>query len=138
MTKATSISWKVDHSIGIPTFDKQHMRLNEILDEFYKSVKSEAEYSKILSSINKLIDYTIFHFDSEEKIMKLHNFPGYELHKMQHEAFIHEITEFEELYKNGQILLTVEITYYIKVWLEIHIDKTDRIYSDYLLAKGVQ
>lgn len=138
MTKATIIKWTEIHTVNIPTFDKHHHRLFEILNDFYNEVNSGAKNQELLKVINDFYEYAKFHFQFEENIMKRHKYPAFAYHKEQHDNFLAEIIDFEKRFKNGKLLLTVEITQYIKAWIEFHMDKTDRLYSDFLLERGVR
>jgi hemerythrin len=41
--------------------------------------------------VDELIDYTQYHFSTEEKYMLEYAYPGYEQHKAEHEEFIDKI-----------------------------------------------
>lgn len=54
--------------------------VNELHDAM-KVGKGKEVLEKILAG---LIQYTVTHFADEDRLMKLHNYPGYEQHKKEH------------------------------------------------------
>lgn len=131
------MAWKDEYSVKIATIDKQHQQLFKILNEFYDGIHHGAAKEKMLSVIKSLEDYTVYHFSSEEYIMKQHKFAGFEKHKAEHDAFIEKVLEFKDRYTHGRLLLSLEVTKFIKEWICTHIMQTDHQYSDYLIKKGV-
>ena len=138
MEKEARIKWTEVHSVKIMTFDKQHERLFEILNDFYEEVNAGVGNEELLKVIDLFLEYATYHFRFEENIMKLHKFPAYKFHKKQHDLFLNKVRDFKIRYEGGRLLLTLEITQYIKDWIERHMDETDRIYSDFLLERGVR
>lgn len=51
--------------------------------------------------------YTVFHFATEEKFMAQYNYPDYENHKKEHVEFIEKV-------KRGTIIVSFEITSFLK------------------------
>ncbi len=83
-------------------------------------------------------EYTVFHFSTEEQYMIQYNYPEYLEHKVEHVRFVQRVLDFENRYKNGKLILTLEITNFIKKWVANHIITTDKKYSDFLINRGVR
>src|SRR5271157_4977354 len=102
------MEWNEQLSVGIPSFDKQHQKLIKLFNDFYDSLHNKDSRERVAFVIKGLKEYTVQHFNSEEAHMKLHNFPGYRTHKQEHDDFVMAVLDFEERFKEGKMILTVE------------------------------
>jgi hemerythrin len=133
-----TINWDESLSVKIPSIDKEHKKLINLVNSFYDSLSQGSGKEKLLIVIEALKEYTIEHFSTEEMYMKHLNFPGYNSHKSEHKKFIETVLLFEERYKNGKLIISVEVTNFIKDWISNHIMGTDMKYSDFLIQRGVK
>jgi hemerythrin-like metal-binding protein len=133
-----AINWSESLSVGIDSIDYQHKKLLDIINSFYENIYQGSMKEKLVELINEMKLYTVFHFKSEERQMTLCNYPDFENHKMEHDKFIAAVEDFEERYKNGKLLLTIEVTNFVKVWISNHIMGTDQKYSDSMIRKGIR
>jgi hemerythrin-like metal-binding protein len=133
-----AINWTDDLSVRISSIDEQHKKLITLINDFYENIRANSSKERIHEMIQALKEYTVYHFTTEEKLMTLHAFPGYAKHKEEHDRFVQKVLDFEERYKSGKLILTIEITNFIKDWVAKHICDTDKKYSDFLIKKGVK
>jgi hemerythrin len=131
------ITWNEELSVGIESIDNQHKKLIDLVNAFYDSITEASSKVKILELIQELKKYTVYHFSTEEKYMKEYDFAYYEAHKKEHDAFVKTVLDFEERYKTGKLILSLEITGFIKDWIKKHILGTDKKYTPLLKSKGV-
>ena len=130
--------WKDEYSVGIAQIDTQHKKLVSLLNDLYGAMK-EGKGNEILDQVLKgLVDYTKTHFATEENLMKMHKFPGYEDHKKKHEAMAGHVLGLYEKLKQDKKFNTLEIANYLKDWLKNHILGTDKLYRAFLNDKGVR
>lgn len=132
------ISWNDTLSVKINSIDAQHKKLVELINTFYENIQKGSTKGKLLELIDALKQYTVYHFSTEERYMMRFNFPEYKNHKQEHDKFVETVLDFEKRYKNGKLILTVEITNFIKEWVTNHIKGTDKKYSDLLIKNGVK
>jgi len=132
------IEWNESLSVNIGSIDKEHQKLIQLLDEFYASIYQASPQEKLLKLIVGLKEYTITHFANEEYLMAQYEYPGFEEHKKEHDKFIQKVVDFEARYKSGRLLLTLEVTGFIKHWIIAHIMGTDKLYSEFLVSRGAQ
>jgi hemerythrin-like metal-binding protein len=85
-----------------------------------------------------LVDYTVYHFSAEEKIMMENKYPDYAAHKAAHTNLIETVTELSERIKRGDPVMSTEVISFLTQWLRTHIKEIDRSYSPYLTGKGVK
>jgi len=132
------LKWDDALSTGIRSIDKQHMKLIDMLNEFYENIKSKSTKEILSDLIKEMREYSVFHFNSEEDLLKQYGYPGLEEHKSEHNRFIRKVEEFENRFNSGMIILSFEITDFLRSWLKDHIQVTDKEYSRFLMSKGVK
>jgi hemerythrin-like metal-binding protein len=132
------ITWDESLSVGIESIDKQHMKLVDMINEFYESIRSKSTEEVLSDLIKHMREYVVFHFNSEEELLKLNRYPDYLDHKIEHEMFVNKVEDFEKRFNSGQLILSFEITNFLKSWLKNHIQGTDKKYSDFLISRGVK
>ncbi|OOM11939.1 bacteriohemerythrin [Clostridium saccharobutylicum] len=125
---------KEEYKIGVDHIDKQHEKLFELADKAYVLLKDEFavdKYDKIVEIINKLKDYTIFHFKSEEEYMESINYKGLFSQKIQHEKFINVLEEMDlrQIDENQDESL-VKILNFLNDWLVEHILISDKFIGE--------
>ena len=130
------IEWNESLSVGVKSIDEEHQQLIAILDDFYQNIYQASPHDKLLQLIDGLKSYTIIHFAHEEEIMEKYGYPNLADHQKEHQKFIRTVEDFEARYKSGRLLLTLEVTGFIKHWIVAHIMGTDKLYSDYLISQG--
>lgn len=129
-----AIKWTEDLSTGIELIDEQHKelfkRVNDLMDACTKG-KGKEEVVKVIDFLG---DYVVMHFGEEEKTMRAKNYPGFEVHKGQHDGFVEKLKEFKEkLGQNGPTVdLVVKMNNFLVDWLINHIKKTDKALGAFL------
>ena len=62
--------WRDAYSVNVGAIDEQHKMLFKIGRELGDIVSIEGDhFDEIMAILNKLKDYTVFHFNEEEEIM---------------------------------------------------------------------
>ncbi|HTP13088.1 MAG TPA: bacteriohemerythrin, partial [Bacteroidota bacterium] len=85
----------------------------------------------------ELVAYTKVHFQTEEDFFKKFAYPGYAQHKTQHDKLAQQVLDFQQQYKSGRSMFTIELMNFLKNWLSGHILGTDKNYSEFLNSKGL-
>ncbi len=128
-----------DLSVYVVGLDNQHKYLVNTLNSLYHAtIRGEAE--KVASTILKrLVDYTKFHFRSEEILMEKYEYPHekYMKHVKEHQAFVKATVDFREKYEKGEEELTLRVFKFLATWVKNHVAGTDRDYGRYFLQIGV-
>lgn len=129
--------WKDEYNCGIKRIDEEHKRLFEIGQSVYELITSENHvdyFGEVLNLIDDLRDYTVYHFEDEEKIMKLYCYPEsqYIEQKRAHDAFINKIEnlDLEELDDDMQKSI-LKLLDFICNWIEEHILGMDLKIKEY-------
>ena len=131
------ISWSDEYSVGVKDMDEQHKKLIGMINELNEAMKSGKGKDIMEKILKNLVDYTVTHFSSEEKLMQSNAYPGYLAQKSQHEALTKQVSDFQTKYHEGKAVLSVEIMTFLKDWLMNHIKGSDKKYGPFLNKKGI-
>lgn len=131
------IQWNPQYSVGIKHLDEEHKQLVDTLNELHAAMRSGKANSVMGPILDSLISYAATHFESEEKLFKEYDYPHFDSHKKEHEDFKEKVLEFKNEFDEGRIMLSIQVINFLKNWLIKHILASDKEYSAYLNAKGV-
>ncbi|AGK95451.1 bacteriohemerythrin [Clostridium pasteurianum] len=119
------LKWKDDYLLGIDKIDEQHKELFRVAERAYNLLKSNYfvdKYNKIVEIIGKLKDYTIFHFQEEEKYMLSIKYKRFFAHKIEHDEFIEQLNkvELKDVDENQDKYILGLLEFVVK-WINDHI-----------------
>ena len=121
--------WDSSVETGIIEIDQQHKRLVEIINEFHAAMVKAKGREVMGDVIRRLVNYTKYHFASEEKTMlEVGKFTGYMEHRGLHDKLTKQVEEFQERHATGQKVQTMEFLEFLKDWLFKHIKIEDMKY----------
>lgn len=124
--------WKDEYSTGVQTIDEQHKKLFSIANDTYELLQNDFyfdKYNKIISLIEELKDYTLFHFRTEEEYMLSIGYRKFLSHKVQHDDFIKKFKDIDlDKIDEGQNEYIEELLKFIYTWIDEHILVKDRDY----------
>ncbi|SFD69363.1 bacteriohemerythrin [Thermophagus xiamenensis] len=126
------IKWTPEFSVNHPEIDKEHQSLFEMLNRFYQGIQESSPKEKLAQLIKGLINYARTHFKHEEEYMRSIAYPGLLAHQKEHQEFMDKVNEFYEKYTNGRLILSIEVTNFIKNWITNHIKKEDKRYATFV------
>ena len=130
-----SIKWTIEMSVGIDVIDNDHKKLLNLINELVFIIQANApsKEAAIESVISELIDYTIYHFDREEKLMEVCGYPEIERHKRVHETLKQQVQTYMDRYKQKpQTLEPDAIRIFLNLWLVDHIMTMDKDYESWM------
>ena len=125
-------------SVGYNAIDEQHIRWIDLINAVYNSLSSGSSREKLGKVLKDLVDYTVWHFGFENKMMAEYNYPDKESHMKLHKDFIAEIKKLESRYESGEDIMGVNVLEFLKDWLSDHIMKIDTKLGAYLESKGAK
>jgi hemerythrin len=126
--------WNSKFSVGLDVIDDQHKEFFKLVDELSEAVEQRQEIDKNYT-MARLEVYSLYHFTSEEHLMKKYNYPELEDHLKEHKKFRVKILKFKDEFidctgKDNKV--ADEIVEYLENWITNHILDTDKMYSPYL------
>ena len=78
------------------------------------------------------------HFATEERLMKVHGYPGLANHKKEHDELKKHLLEINRRFNTDQLILAETVLYFLEDWADNHVKKTDMECGPFLNSKGVQ
>ena len=120
------MEWKEKYCIGIDPIDNQHKELIDIISKLEQSLTENKGERRFIETLRFLVDYTKFHFKTEEELMNEIDFPRYVLHRELHNNFIKKITEILVNLKNKKPTKPVELLDFLIDWVINHVLDEDR------------
>ena len=132
------IEWNNKFSVQMKSIDKQHMRLIDLLNTLFKAMKDDKEFDILEDLINKLIDYTKYHFSTEETYFRKFNFELIEEHNKEHSIFINKLAEFKKDFNSKEQNIPSDILLFLRYWINDHILGSDKKYMELFLDNGVK
>jgi hemerythrin-like metal-binding protein len=129
------VQWQNSYSVGIKPIDEQHMELINLTNKLFRSCMSghERSNSMFLDTIHEAVEYTGYHFGTEERMMERIHYPDYAKHKQEHTDFVREVYIKVEEFKSGKMLTSLHFVYFLRDWVLHHIAVCDKKLGEYLL-----
>lgn len=123
------LEWNDSLDVKVEAMNNEHKELIRLMNELYDKVEAKANKEILTKSLVALKEYTIKHFDDEEKYMESINFTDLKTHKAVHKNLLDKIADFE-----GKFLETGNIGQdffdFLSFWLRSHIKGIDTKYSN--------
>ena len=130
------MTWDDSFSVNVREIDLQHQKLIEMINKFYEYVgKDSGEAFRTL--LDSLVEYTHYHFSTEEKYFQKFAYPDEAGHKELHQKFTEKVLDVKNRLSHGRFVISLEITAYLKDWLTHHIKETDKAYGKFFNEYGL-
>jgi hemerythrin len=117
----TFISWKQEYNTGVEMIDAQHKRLVDIINMLHDAIQAGSEQEALQGILQKLTDYTKYHFGFEEGLLEKLGYAKLEEHKEEHQEFIDLIEGIAGHLRNGKLNTGDMLLKYMRSWLSNHI-----------------
>jgi hemerythrin-like metal-binding protein len=133
------IIWNQDtHGVGIAEMDQQHRWLAEIINHMESALDNAADAATLRSILDELIQFTEFHFFTEEHYMRRHGYPDEAPHREGHHHLVDQLLELKRDFGLRDKAQARSAIQFLESWLLVHIQHADRQLGDYLRARGVK
>jgi hemerythrin len=131
-------TWSDDLSVRVNVIDDQHKKLVALINTLHDAMRAGEGKLVLDKTLNELAEYTVYHFQAEEKYMQQFHYPNYLQHKAQHDAFVKKVVDFKKDYDAGRLGLTLDLMKFLRDWVENHIKSTDKGYTALFLKNGLK
>lgn len=130
------MQWDSDFSVNVAEIDQQHQKLVGMLNEFYGHVGKNAGQA-FRTLLDSLVDYTQYHFSTEENYFRKFSYPEAANHTEEHRQFTEKVLDVKNRLNQKKLVLSLEITTFLKDWLTHHIKVNDKAYSGFFNKNGL-
>jgi hemerythrin len=129
--------WNDSYSVKIGSVDQQHQKLFEIAEELHTAMASGKGKPALEGVLQRLVEYTAMHFAHEERLMRLHDYPGAAQHMAEHSELKRQVLDFQKEFRAGRTSLTVDLMIFLRTWLQKHIKGSDMRYAPHFRDRAV-
>ncbi len=130
------ITWKESYATGINAMDNEHQKLIAQINLLYSAIRDKQADSVIAEVLSTLEQYTIEHFQHEEKLMSDYQYPDLQEHKVKHQDLIGSLQQIKEQENLKTDERAKELMRFLRSWLMSHIIGTDKAYGPFLESRG--
>jgi hemerythrin len=130
------MTWDDSYSVKVREIDLQHQKLIGMINDFYEHIGKDSGQA-LRTLLKSLADYTQYHFSTEEKYFEKFAYPNVGSHKEIHRQFIEKVSDVQNRLNRGELVISFEITTFLKDWLIHHIKETDKAYSKFFNEHGL-
>ncbi|MBI3901331.1 MAG: bacteriohemerythrin [Nitrosomonadales bacterium] len=132
------ITWSNMLSTGIGEQDIQHKKLIDLINQLNDAMQAGKGADVLGKVLSELVNYTVYHFGYEEKLMAQYKYEDTPAHKAEHAKFVQTAGDFKKKFDSGTAVVSVEIMNFLRDWLTNHIMKTDKRLAQSLNKLGVK
>ncbi len=132
------LAWNETLSVGIALIDEQHKTWIDRFNTLAGAIAEHGAERQIAVTLGFMLDYTHFHFATEEKYMTAHNYPGLAEHLLKHEELRGTLTDLvRDFEEDGPTeILADAINMFLGNWLIKHIE-LDQKFGVFVKEKGI-
>ncbi|HKM48118.1 MAG TPA: bacteriohemerythrin [Terriglobales bacterium] len=131
------IRWDPSCSVNVAELDQQHQQLFGAVAELEQALRTGRADTVINKLLEEVIEHTISHFATEERLMEECGYPGLDAHRRDHQELSQKLTMFNLSNLAGGPGVPAALLVFLQAWLQDHILKTDKEYSGHLNHRGV-
>lgn len=130
------IEWTPDLAVHVPVIDGQHRELYSRMNDLCNAIMQGKGRHEVGSFIRYLSEYTTFHFEDEEALMREHAYPGYDAQRAAHSLFRERVQKLAAQADSDAVAsdLVVAVVNEMKDWFSNHIRTLDKRFGEFLKA----
>jgi hemerythrin len=130
--------WDAKYSVDIHEIDRQHKRLFALFNELYEAMQEGHADDVIDKILTRVVDYTAYHFETEEKLFDQYGYHDQAAHRAEHAKLVEQVKTLVGKLKAGDAHVSLATLKLLSDWLNQHILGSDQKYAPFLLANGVR
>lgn len=134
---ADSVRWTRDIAVDVSAFDAHHKRLFALIDKLYKALQAGAGGTVLIEVFDELIDYTGYHFSTEEAVLEHFRYPQCARHQSAHAELVARVRQLRSDIDKGKTFVAADVMEFLRDWVTGHIRQCDKLYTTFLANKDV-
>ncbi len=120
---------------GERVIDSEHDVQFQLLDSLLQTLQKPDELSPANYILEQFIEFSDMHFLSEQLVMRLHGYPGYEPHLEEHTRLMKKVREIRSRVNNGETQIGAQLVDDLREWLLTHIAVEDVAFGEFLKTR---
>jgi hemerythrin len=133
----TLLTWSHECIVGVEAMDDQHGILMDTLNELRFMLLRGASHNEICLQLERLIEFTKMHFESEEHLLDRQGFPGLEEHRSAHELLMTKLYASLDQASNDEVVPFSSLLGFLPSWYSDHVEQLDQPYGTWMNEHGV-
>lgn len=129
------LTWSDSMSIGVEEVDAQHKQLLALVNDTDAAVAAGASREAAAKALQRLCDYVVEHFATEEALMDPDRYPEYDKHMTEHMECTNLALEFLQALGEGKDVSLPDFLAFAQQWIQDHIMGTDQTLGKFV-AQG--
>ena len=118
--------------VGESSIDSEHDLQMQLLDSLAQALEKGDDFSAAKHVLEQFIEFSDMHFLSEQLVMRLHNYPAYEIHLEEHTRLMKKVRELRDAVFQGQRAPGMQLIQELREWLLDHIASEDVAFGQFL------
>ncbi|MEZ7890820.1 MAG: bacteriohemerythrin [Candidatus Wallbacteria bacterium] len=139
-------NWENSFSIGIVEIDLQHKKFIDIINDLIESMNNFLDMASVEQNFERLMNYTAWHFGTEEEYMEKFEYPELDIHKAEHNRIFQKIVKIQEQFfqstalsdENEKMKVLFDLSGFLFEWLIKHIQQSDFKYAELFRKNGLK
>jgi hemerythrin len=133
------ITWEPAMSVGVAILDEDHRRIMKLINKLHDAMVQGQGRDVLGDIFHGLMVYISLHFEAEEDMFVLTDYPGLAEQRQQHKEMASKAASFKMNFEeNRDSVMPMEVLYFLKDWWIDHIMNADRKYAAHLNAHGIR
>jgi len=129
--------WGEELELGVKMFDEQHKKLVQLINQLYNGVRDGKGQDFLGGILNELVQYTVYHFNSEEEMFAKHGYENQRQHIQIHENLKSTVGELKQKLESGEAVIGFNVIAFLENWVKNHILVEDKRYVDFFKSRGL-
>jgi len=126
------IKWQDIYEVHVDEIDSQHRKLVGLVNDMAEAMRAGKGKTVVGKVLKNLVEYTAYHFETEEGYFREHEYPEYEEHRRMHQELTKRAKELKRAFDLGKPIVTAQVMQFLSNWLNKHIVEEDRKFGRYL------
>ena len=130
--------WSEKYGVRVKVLDEHHKKLFSLINSLHGALSERRGKEVIGQVLTELLDYTVYHFGEEEKLMTRAGSDGLNAQQAAHEQFIATLKEYKDKHDQGLgAFITTNVMVTLNDWLVNHIGRLDKLYGESMNNAGI-
>ena len=133
------VEWNEALSVGVSIIDDEHKKIVGMLNELHDAMLARQSNEALGKVLDGLVAYTASHFKHEEALFAKTGYAAAAEHKKEHADLTRQVLNVQKKYQEGTTAtLSIEVLKFLRKWLLVHIQDSDKKYGPHLNARGIK
>ncbi len=133
------VEWNETLSVGVSIIDDEHKKIVGMLNELHDAMLARHSEEALGKVLDGLVAYTASHFKHEEALFAKTGYAAAAEHRKEHADLTRQVLDVQKKYQEGATAtLSIEVLKFLRKWLLVHIQDSDKKYGPHLNARGIK